>query len=188
MLTDLFHSRLVIASSPSILLIAVAWMATIYCSRRAIIAVDITRNLAQADLSKPSFQIVDFMALFMMLQIPILLTSQAVRADQVSIALILFWGGLYSLVYIGIWWWGAAALSAIQVSNAWRRGIFLGLLQPLGMILGITAGLILWLSFSLSEVRPAISGYYLLGVLVYSAVAIGYSYACHGIRAGSRVT
>ena len=180
-----------------VVMTCVLWLAAAWASYQAVKCVNIARGLARVDSSRPRFRLVDFMAMFLTLQIPLLLTTFAVRAAVVSPAILLSFGGLYTLVYIGIAWWGAAALSTIEVHSAWRRMIFIGLLQPLGIVLCLMGGMPLLLlpGMLLSSLGPSskvvpdvgIAVNVLLAMLAYTLLAAGYAWACNWVRAGSQL-
>src|SRR5690606_6614162 len=67
------------------------------------------------------FCLVDFLALFVLLQIPLLILKLAIDSVGRATPALLFWCGCYSLVYVGLWWWSAASLSAAGISSTLRR-------------------------------------------------------------------
>ncbi|MCO6043502.1 hypothetical protein NG895_06245 [Aeoliella sp. ICT_H6.2] len=168
------------------LMLIPATVAALYGSWRAMRSIDITRDIAVANMSRPRFQIVDFMALFMMMQIPILLVSAAVhRGIEPTATWWVIWL-VYALTYAGIWWWGAAALSSIEIDRSLRRAVFLGLLQPLGIALIVAGGAAVLVAPPVAwgnEPQEAVRA--MGGMFVYAVVAVVYSLACDWVRAGS---
>lgn len=163
-----------------------AGAAAMYGSWRAIRSIDITRGIAWPETSRPRFQLVDFMSLFLMMQIPLLLLTLFVRTGTNPNPGFWVVGIVYAAVYAGIWWWGVAALSAIEVNSTVRRAVFLGLLQPLGMGLIPAGGAALLMALPMAwnaELPLATRAFG--GMLVYTVAAVVYSLACDWVRAGS---
>ncbi len=121
-----------------------------------------------------------------MLQIPLLLLTAAIRASAVPDGTLLVSGGLYSLLYVGIWWWGVGALTAIDVTSSLRRAVFLGLLQPLGMALAFAAfflafgGPMFILTGTPREAARAVAALVVVGLAAWL-----YSWACDWVRGGA---
>jgi hypothetical protein len=168
-----------------VLLLIAGTIVASYGSWRALVRVDIKRGAESGGGEQSRFLLVDFFALFVTLQVPLLLVTTAVRIAAVPRGTLLFWGGLYSLVYVGIWWWGVGALSAAQVVSSLRRAVFLGVLQPVGVLLSFAifylafGGPFFILTGSMREAWFAFAGLMGAGVAAWL-----YSLACDWIRAG----
>lgn len=169
-----------------VLLLIVGGAIAIYGSKSALVSIDLRREIRSTEPSPLRFVLIDFLCLFVMLQIPLLLVGAAVRASVFPLPTLLLLGSMYALLYVGIWWWGVAALSAIAVESSLRRATFLGLLQPFGMLLALVsiysyfAGLSYILKGSVVEALIACAVLIALGGASWL-----YSLACDWVRAGS---
>lgn len=175
-----------------ILLLIIGAAAAIYGSYRALVSIDLRRGIEVKQRTQSRFALVDFFALFAMLQIPLLLIAAIGRFGGANVGEIVVWGGLYTLLYAGIWWWGVQALSDIGVQSNLRRALFLGVLQPIGMVLVFTV-----LALSLFVLSLVLSGSFwlltgrtlqdwppLVGLIGVGFAIWLYSLACDWIRAG----
>ncbi len=168
-----------------ILLLIIGAAVAIYGSYRALVSIDLRRGIETKERTQSRFALIDFFALFAMLQIPLLLITAIGRFGGVNTGAMVVWGGLYTLVYAGIWWWGVNVLSDIGVQSNLRRALFLGVLQPIGMVLAFSV-----LYMALAGPIGLLSGHSeYVGLCFLGLVGVGlatwlYSLACDWIRAG----
>ena len=79
---------------------------------------------------------IDFLWLTILLQIPLVLLSNASRSfnngRETSIIFAVI-SGIVVFLFVGIWWRGVATLSGLGISSVWRRGVFLTILLPVAI-------------------------------------------------------
>ena len=164
------------------------WFVAAYMAWWALICIQINRYYQCVNLIKPRFQLVDLLAVCLTLQVPLVLISLNVRYGSLPTEVVLFFGGIYSLVYLGIAWWGAAALSVIQVRDSLRRGLFIGVLQPFGLgLIVVSVYVLLYIPFIVYEGAPRDTYVQLLMLIGYCIGTYLYCQACNWVRAGSEL-
>jgi hypothetical protein len=107
--------------------------------RAALQAFNRLQSIVVGNIASVRFCLVDFLSLFVLLQIPLLILKLAIASLGRVTPTLLVCCGLYALIYVGLWWWGAATLSAAGVANAKRRGVFLALVLPASLLLIVLA-------------------------------------------------
>ena len=82
------------------------------------------------------FTTIDFLWLTILLQIPLVLLSNASRSFNNGFepsVIFAVTSGIVVFLCVGIWWRGVATLSGLGINSIWRRGVFLTILLPVAI-------------------------------------------------------
>ncbi len=81
------------------------------------------------------FTTIDFLWLTILLQIPLVLLSNASRSfnNRFETSLFAAISGIIVFLFVCVWWRGVATLSGLGINSIWRRGVFLTILLPVAI-------------------------------------------------------
>ncbi|MGI9454927.1 MAG: hypothetical protein ACR2NU_00100 [Aeoliella sp.] len=89
--------------------------------------------------ARAKIRLIDFFALFAVLQAPLLVTSIAVRSHAVGLAVAIVIGLLLTALFAGMWWRGVSALTSLEIEDWRRRMLCLAVLLPTSLVGGVVA-------------------------------------------------